>query len=102
MNEYDSFKSKPIIELSENVFKIILPNRNYIESEKNENISINNMSQEEIIINYLKHNTRITRLEVEKILNIGTTRSKQIIKTLVKDSILIKEGVGKNTYYVLK
>ena len=102
MNEYDSFKSKPIIELSENVFKIILPNRNYIESEKNENISINNMSQEEIIINYLKHNTRITRLEVEKILNIGTTRSKQIIKTLVKDSILIKEGVGKNTYYLLK
>lgn len=99
INEYQDSKLKPIIELSENVFKITLPNLNYIESNKNE---FNNMTQEEIIAKYVKEQTRITRLEVEKLLNIGNTRSKQIINKLLEDHILIKKGTGKNTYYVLK
>ena len=99
INEYQDSKLKPIIELSENVFKITLPNLNYIESNKNE---FNNMTQEEIITKYVKEKTKITRLEVEKLLNIGNTRSKQIINKLLEDHILIKKGTGKNTYYVLK
>ena len=99
INEYQNFKSKPIIELSENVFKITLPNLNYIEDNKNE---FNNMTQEEIITKYVKEKTKITRLEVEKLLDIGNTRSKQIINKLLEDHILIKKGTGKNTYYVLR
>lgn len=99
INEYQNSKSKPIIELSENVFKITLPNLNYIESNKNE---FNNMTQEEIITRYVKEKSKITRLEVEKLLNIGNTRSKQIINKLLEDHILVKKGTGKNTYYVLK
>lgn len=99
INEYQDSKLKPIIELSENVFKITLPNLNYIESNKNE---FNNMTQEEIITKYVKEKTKITRLEVEKLLNIGNTRSKQIINKLLEDHILIKKGTGKNTYYILK
>ena len=99
INEYQGSKLKPIIELSENVFKITLPNLNYIESNKNE---FNNMTQEEIITKYVKEKTKITRLEVEKLLDIGNTRSKQIINKLLEDHILIKKGTGKNTYYVLK
>lgn len=102
MNEYDDFELKPIIELTENIFKIILPNRNYIEIDKIQNDNIGSLTQEEIIINYLKTNNKITRLEVEKILNIGNTRSKQIINRLLQEDILIKEGIGKNTYYVKK
>ena len=83
----------------------------YIESEtielkqelnKNDNNHSNNLTQEEIIINYLKSNTKITRQDVEKVLNIGNTRSKQIINKLLQDDFLTKEGSGKNTYYVLK
>ena len=99
INEYQDSKLKPIIELSENVFKITLPNLNYIESNKKE---FDNMTQEEIITKYVKGKTKITRLEVEKLLNIGNTRSKQIINKLLEDNILIKKGTGKNTYYVLK
>ena len=99
INEYQDSKLKPIIELSENVFKITLPNLNYTESNKNE---FNNMTQEEIITKYVKEKTKITRLEVEKLLDIGNTRSKQIINKLLEDHILIKKGTGKNTYYVLK
>ena len=99
INEYQGSKLKPIIELSENVFKITLPNLNYIESNKNE---FNNMTQEEIITKYVKEKTKITRSEVEKLLDIGNTRAKQIINKLLEDHILIKRGTGKNTYYVLK
>ena len=60
------------------------------------------MTQEEIITKYVKEKTKITRLEVEKLLDIGNTRSKQIINKLLEDHILIKKGTGKNTYYVLK
>ena len=99
INEYQDSKLKPIIELSENVFKITLPNLNYTESNKNE---FNNMTQEEIITKYVKEKSKITRLEVEKLLDIGNTRSKQIINKLLDDHILVKKGTGKNTYYVLK
>ena len=99
INEYQGSKLKPIIELSENVFKITLPNLNYTESNKNE---FNNMTQEEIITKYVKEKSKITRLEVEKLLDIGNTRSKQIINKLLDDHILVKKGAGKNTYYVLK
>ena len=72
------------------------------ELNKNDNNHSNNLTQEEIIINYLKSNTKITRQDVEKVLNIGNTRSKQIIDKLLQDDFLTKEGSGKNTYYVLK
>ncbi len=98
INEYKDSKLKPIIELSENIFKITLPNLNYIEGNKAE---LNNMTQEEIITKYVIEKTKITRLEVEKLLDIGNTRSKQIINKLLDNNILIKKGTGKNTYYVL-
>ena len=99
MNEYKGSNLKPTIELSENVFKITLPNRNSIENKVSE---FNANSQEEIIVNYIKEKNKITRAEVERLLNIGNSRSKQIINKLLEDNILIKEGTGKNTYYVLK
>lgn len=100
MEEYDNYEKKPKIEISENVFKITLPNTNY--AEKDKTIAVSNMSQEDLIVKYIKENTKITRLDVEKLLNIGTTRSKQIINNLIKNNTIIKKGVGKNTYYVLK
>ena len=99
INEYKDSKLKPLIELSENVFKIILPNLNYVESDKNK---YNKLSQEEIITKYVKERTKITRLEVERILNIGKTMSKKLINKLLDDNILVKKGIGKNTYYILK
>ena len=101
INEYSDSNLKPIIELTENIFKIVLPNRNYVEKKVVDNIP-NNYSQKDIIVNYIKENNKITRLEVEKLLNIGNTRSKQIINKLLEDEFILKKGTGKNTYYVLK
>lgn len=101
LNEYNDFKSKPVIEISENVFKITLPNKNYNFVE-NVIHDFNNMTQREFIIEYLKYNKKIKRQDVERILNVGNTRSKQIINSLLKENILIRVGNGKNTYYTLE
>ncbi|MCI8331047.1 MAG: AAA family ATPase [Bacilli bacterium] len=100
IKEYKDNEKKPIIELSENVFKIILPNRNY--KEKNITKINKNLSKEENIIEFLKVNDRMTRADVESLLNIGNTRSKQIINNMLEKDIILKKGTGKNTYYMLK
>lgn len=100
IKEYENNEKKPIIELSENVFKIILPNRNY---KENKITQINkNLTKEESIIEFIKINDRITRADVENLLNIGNTRSKQVINNMLEKDIILKKGTGKNTYYVLK
>ena len=101
INEYNDFDLKPVIELSENVFKIVLPNKNYVE-KINDNGEPRNDTQEAIIRKYIKENEKITRLEVERILGVGNTRSKQIINNLLSKDIIVKKGTGKNIHYILK
>lgn len=97
MKEYVDEKNKPIIEISENVFKIILPNRNYIDN--NNNMSL---SKEDYIINYLKLNKSIKREDVENILNLSKSGARKIINKMIEKNIIEQNGIGKNIYYVLK
>ena len=86
---------------TENVFKVILYNVNYI---KDENIKIlpTNLTQEERIIQYLKNNNKINRIIVESLLDVSKTRANDILNNMISNNILIQTGTGKNTYYVLK
>ena len=75
---------------------------NYIETSNSSNIIATSLSQEDIIINYLKEYNKINRNETEKLLNISKTRAYQILDEMLKKNIIKKEGTGKNTYYMLK
>lgn len=92
MNAYKGCKKTPRIETSDNAFKIILPNSNYLQIEK-EN------SEEHVILDYLKQNEIITRSEVEKMLEVGTTTAYRILKRMTENGILTQYGKGKNTKY---
>ena len=92
MNAYKGCKKTPRIETSDNAFKIILPNSNYLQTEK-EN------SEEHVILDYLKQNEIITRSEVEKMLEVGTTTAYRILKRMTENGILTQYGKGKNTKY---
>lgn len=92
MNAYKGCKKTPRIETSDNAFKIILPNSNYLQTEK-EN------SEEHVILDYLKQNEIITRPEVEKMLEVGTTTAYRILKRMTENGILTQCGKGKNTKY---
>lgn len=97
MREYDDEKNKPLIEISENVFKITLPNRNYIEIKNTTNIS-----HEDCIIDYLKINKSIKREDVENILNLSKSGARKVINKMINDNIIEQNGKGKNVYYILK
>lgn len=61
-----------------------------------------NLTQEEKIVEYLKKNSKINRNIVEKLLDISSTRAKNILNNMCEKELIIMIGNGKNTMYVLK
>ena len=96
---YNEFHLKPEFSISDNSFKVILPNVNYKEETKE--ILIDDKTQKEKIIDYLKEYGKIKRETVDKLFNVSSARSKVILSELLKEKIIKKVGNGKNTYYIL-
>ena len=64
-------------------------------------VPIKKLSQEEKVVRYLEENEKITRQEVELLLNIAKSRSKELMQSMVRNKIILKQGTGKNIYYIL-
>ena len=99
MNEYTDSDVRPLIELSENVFKITLPNKNYKEQIQ---IVNNKLSKEQQILEYLNINKEISRENVENILSLSKSGARKVINKMIENNLIIQKGTGKNTFYVLK
>ncbi|MDQ0205104.1 RNA-binding domain-containing protein [Pectinatus haikarae] len=97
MNAYEVSGKIPQIETSDNVFKLILPNLNAQTEQKQ--LSTEDDSQEEKVIQLAKKQGMVTRKKVEKLLEIGQTTSGRLLKKMIKNGQLIQEGKGKNTHY---
>lgn len=101
LESYRNFNMDPIFEFSDNTFKTILYNTNYVETIKSREISIIGQSQEEIIIDYLKKYNFITRQDIEKILNLSKTRSYELIERMINKGLIASVGNNKSTKYML-
>ena len=107
MTSYKDKNCTPKIETSDNAFKIILPNINYVAPESLTKSAVTSVeknsgnSSEQIIIEYLQENITITRADVEKMLEIGTATAYRILKRMLENGVLIQSGKGKNTKYSL-
>lgn len=102
IDSYETFNKEPVLEATENTFSITLPNINYKE-ENTSSINLSpNITQKEMIIDYIKKYNKINRNETEKLLNVSKTRAYNILNEMIKENKIKKENVGKNTYYVLK
>ena len=102
LDSYEHCDKKPLFEATENTFSITLPNMNFQEITNKSNVVVQSLSQEDIIINYIKEYNRINRNETEKLLNVSKTRAYQILNEMLEKNIIKKEDNGKKTYYVLK
>ena len=106
MDSYNEFDKKPLFDTTENTFSIILPNMNYKEVIDNyvndNNIIFHSLSQEDMIVQFLKKYNKINRNETEKLLNVSKTRAYKILDAMIDNNIINKEDNGKNTYYILK
>ncbi len=96
VRSYDKYPQKPKFEVSDNAFKIILPNTN-MGNEKN-----SLTSQEQVVYDLIVEKGGISRKDVEEKLHISQTMSGRILKQLVVKDIIKSVGKGKITKYVLK
>ena len=91
---YESYDKKPLLLNTENTFKVVLYNVNYIEDNNLKKLP-SNLTQEEQIIEYLKKNEKITCKIVEALFNISRTRAANILNKMMDNDILIQAGSGK-------
>ena len=102
MDAYEGTGMTPQIETSDNAFKIILPNLNAIsESEKPPQNMLENDIPEKKVIALTKERESITRKEVGMLLDMGQSSCGRLLKRMVENGLLIQEGKGKNTRYIL-
>ena len=110
---YKNQEAQPVIENTKNAFKIILPNINIESEEKktlSEPITLNKQLEEKTeklqdrqgeILEYIKLNGDITREDAEELLGISASTTLRILKKMVEDGILLKQGKARNTKYIL-
>ena len=110
---YKTQEAQPVIESTKNAFKIILPNINMESEEKkilSEQITLKKQLEEKTeklqnreseILEYIKMNGDIIRADAEELLGISASTTLRILKKMVEDGILLKQGKARNAKYIL-
>ena len=94
-NAYSDSPCKPQIEVTENAFKVTLPNRNY-------KAEIRNLSNEEIVLEYVKKKGSIKRADVQKLTNTSLSTATRLLNELVERGEIYINGSGPTTVYKIK
>jgi ATP-dependent DNA helicase RecG len=99
LRSYKRYSVKPQIEVSDNAFKITLPNvnANFALVKSKELLSDN----EHGVLQMFEKQEYITRKEVEKILAISQAMAVRVLKQLSDKNLIQVNGKGKNTRYSL-
>lgn len=96
LNSYKGYTMQPEFDVTDNAFKISLPNQN----EQTEDTGLS--SDEKRIIELAGRLGKLKRKDVEMELNISQTMSGRFLRLMVGKGIFQAVGRGKNTKYVLK
>lgn len=104
---YDEYAVKPVIETTNNAFKITLPNTNfYIEKNKSDSSSVEGSvkltkKQERLqkVLELCRSKGSIVRTDVETALNVSQSTAILLLRDLTVAGVLVKEGRGKNLRY---
>ncbi|MCH5197049.1 MAG: putative DNA binding domain-containing protein [Oscillospiraceae bacterium] len=97
---YADCANKPVIEITTNTFKIILPNMNSVSPEIKESATIK--PQWQTVIDYLKEHDEITEEGLQKLLDLKKTRVYTLSKQMEKAGIIVISGRGEDKKYRLK
>ena len=99
IESYDQYDVKPLIEITDNAFKITLPAIKLEKRAERDVIHLN--ASEETILKMFEHYDLISRKEVEKELTISQPMAVKLLKGLLQKNMIEKIGSGKNTKYQL-
>lgn len=101
IESYKTYERKPVLEISDNAFKVILYNINSRISEDEKNSQREISEREQQVLRLFENKESIVRKEVEQALAISQTAAVNLLKELTNKKILRKMGSGKTTHYQL-
>ena len=107
MNAYADEPVKPQFMATNNAFKIILPNVNFRSKAVEAPMIVGEMavpfrtSDEAKIMQLLEEKKRITRKEVQNLLDVSQSTAGRILKTMADRGQIIQRGGGRTTRYEL-
>jgi ATP-dependent DNA helicase RecG len=91
---YRASLSQPKIEVTPNVFKIILPNLNAAKPTEN-----TGLSADERIVRFARDNGSISRKQAEGLLRVSQTAAGVLLRKMVEQKVLVREGNSRNMRY---
>ncbi len=96
---YEKFSLKPVIEITDNAFKVTLPaTRSLIEQNKQQHFNTN----EKKVLEMFVANEFIKRSDVEQTIKISQPMAVKILKSLLTKNAITRVGSGKNTVYKME
>lgn len=98
MDAYKTSLEKPVISVTKNSFKIILPNINakHISEGSTQEYDEN----EQKVLNYVKENGKITRPEAENLLKTSASTASRLLKEMINNNLLKTKGKARNIQYI--
>ncbi|MBQ7520676.1 MAG: putative DNA binding domain-containing protein [Clostridia bacterium] len=93
---------KPVIEVTNNAFKITLPNKNFdFNSAEQINKTMKNsiVTKKQIVMHLLETQQSITRKDIEAALHVSQSTAVLIIREMLKDGMIDRIGDGRNARY---
>ncbi|MBQ3256908.1 MAG: putative DNA binding domain-containing protein [Oscillospiraceae bacterium] len=105
---YENCSAQPIIEATNNAFKIVLPNTNATDvlAENKQNSAINTppaiTPQMKTVLDYLSEYGEIGEEELQELLNVKRTRAYLVARQMCEADLIVTIGRGVNKKYRLK
>jgi len=98
MEYYREYTIQPSIEVSDNAFKITLPNTNY--NRHAESIEQDAFSDDEhLVLHFLAEHSNVMRKQIEEVSGFSQAKTIRLLNALINKSAIKKIGQGKNTTY---
>lgn len=101
MKAYAGTGMEPKIEVTNNSFKITLPNRNTFVKTANPAPGAPKTSEERIL-DFINATGHIVRGDVDKLLDVSQATANRILKRMVSEGLIYQEGNGRKTTYKRK
>ena len=98
MEYYREYNLKPDIEVSDNAFKITLPNTNYNRSAESD-FQVVFSYDEQMVLRYLTEHGNVMRKQLVEVTGFSQAKTIRVLNALIIKSAIKKVGQGKNTYY---
>lgn len=100
---YADSPAKPRIEVSDNAFKITLPNLNYsrrdVGAPKAPAAAISEDDRRAAVMRMFDVQPAITRMDVQEALHVAQSTAVLLVHQMVNEGLLVKTGSGKNIRY---